>query len=460
MWFNEPGSMGRRERSGVGEEQRFFQTLLRAGFLIILALAIMHPAWGEDVYTQMLRRYDEMNAELEHAINEIERGVETQPYVKRVLSMNRNATVTIGGELRTAYAFSEGGGADPLFTPSPAPQKYDSKTGALNLSTARISVDARAGGRWRAYLDINLNGRSGTHTVGDEEPYHINQAYIELMKGGHSGFGAIVGMVKLPFGLWRRPNLYVKSFLDAPDLNESYLMHPTNWRDEISLPHASRFQDPSLTAMAYYEMRDIIRFDAAVFQEGREGRDVTFTRNGVTKLRTEEPPPLSWQAGASLQPLDGWELTAHFRNRHSRARDETPSFGAVKNEQALVVGLAAEIPNTKLSVSAEYALGWNQGFNEHIESESLNLAFAYKLTPKLTLHAQGEWLHVTDGSRIADTRDNRLCRAMFGAEYELMRHMTLEAGWQYEYWNAKSYALNDSRVNTVNTLYVGTRFLF
>ncbi len=275
----------------------------------------------------------------------------------------------------------------------------------------------------------------------------------------------------------------------------------------MRLPHASRFLDPVVAAMLYYEMRDIVRFDAAIFQE-RRAEEVADGRGG--DARSDEVAPRSWQIGASVQPLEGWELTAHFRNRHSRSRGigywanspgrwdfrenravagrdpkwdpaagggdgqwvdggPGPGFGSTSNEQAVVVGVAAEIPGTKLAASVEYAHGWNQGFNKYVDSDSVNLGLAYELTPRLTLYAQGEWLHVKDRSWMAevgagawkrDTRNHHLYRAMLGVEYELAQYLTLEAGWQYEYWRTRASALGEKSLVTANMLYFGTRFVF
>lgn len=148
-----------------------------------------------------------------------------------------------------------------------------------------------------------------------------------------------------------------------------------------------------------------------------------------------------------------------------------PNFGSVKNEQAFVVGVAVDLFD-RLSTRVEYAHGWNQGFNSHIKSDGVNLGLSYRLMPSLTLHGQGEWLHVRDeswlvadgsGGFMRDCRNNHLYRVMFGMEYEVMRGVVVEAGWQYEYWRFKSAAaVGDgyARSLNANTLYMGTRFEF
>ena len=516
----------------------------RPGRLVVLAalavlwagaLFLSHPlqaadeaggnADAESVYNQVLRRYDLVSDELYKALADVEGTGVIPEYHERVLSMRRNGSVTIGGEMRTTYAGAKSSWKDPGFDPArPNRGKTESKTGDLSISTARLMVDARMHERWRAFIDISLTGSSGFHryrrtrnpnTFGsgnysrdyDREDLsdYLNQAYVELMKGDHSGFGFILGKVKMPFGLWQRPNLFAKSFMDSPDLTGSYLMNPDAWENGVRLPHASRFMDPVLAAMINYEMRDIIRFEAAVFQD-KDMDTVSHARSdGVRRYRSDSYLPRSWQVGLSLQPLEGWELTAHFRNRYSRSRGmgywaDSPyrwdflqngasgrgdprwdsingqwsdtgdgvAFGSRSNEQAVVVGLAVEVPNTNLSVSAEYAHGWNQGFNKYVNSDSVNVGLAYRLTPRLTLHAQGEWLHVKDRSWMAqtgagwtrDTRNNHLYRTLLGAEYELAKCLTLEAGWQYEYWKARSSVNDEDRVGTANMFYIGTRFIF
>ncbi|MCC8179321.1 MAG: hypothetical protein LIP23_00180, partial [Planctomycetes bacterium] len=149
-----------------------------------------------------------------------------------------------------------------------------------------------------------------------------------------------------------------------------------------------------------------------------------------------------------------------------------PAFGSRKNEQALAVGLAVEIPNTTLTVRAEYAHGWNQGFNKYISSDNVNLGLAFRATPRLTLHGQGEWLLVRDRSHMADdgagpvrdSRNNHLYRVYLGAEYELLSGLFLEGGWQYEYLRFNS-ARGDaggkfSRSFNASMYYLGTKFTF
>ena len=474
--------------------------------------------------TTLNRQYEILNMELEQAIRDIEQRREVSAYPDRMFSAHRNATVTIGGELRTTYTYSAGNtidnaNADPLFA---NPRFGKSKLGDISVSTAKIAIDARSG-RWRAHLDMNLNGYNGLQPVDrmynraryDTPPgtgyerknrdFWVNEAYIELRKDGHSGFGFKAGLMELPFGLAARPDLIGRSFLDAPNLTASYLNRPNSGDTGQMLPHASRFLNPAVALSASYEMRDIIRFEAAIFQDNEHERWIRTRKNGYDRFSEESAIPLSHQIGFSFLPLEGWELSATYRNRHSRSRGLAawtnspyrsdfgdalsggggdPSwdaalgqwsdagtgvgFGSRRNEQAFAVGLTVEIPNTMLALQLEYAHGWNQGFSKYINSDNVNVGFAYRLTPWLTLYAQGEWLHVKDRSWMAragsgwgrDTRNHRLYRALFGAEYELFSGLIVEAGWQYEYWNYSSSIGDSNHTVTANMFYMGTRFLF
>lgn len=493
---------------------------------LLLALPHVYAADAMESIADLNRQYEILNMELEQAIQDIEHRREVSAYPERMLSYRNNATVAIGGELRTTYTFSSGkaidsSAADPLFANR---QFGKSKLGDLDVSTAKITIDARAN-RWRAHLDLNLNGYTGLQPVdrvynrtGDggtgyerrNREFWVSEAYIELLKDGHSGFGFKAGLMELPFGLTTRPNLVGRSFLDAPNLTGSYLNRPYSGDTGQILPHASRLLNPAVALMASYEMRDIIRFEAAIFQDNEHDRWTRTRKNGYDRVGEESTVPLSHQIGFSILPLEGWELSATYRNRHSRSRglsswtnspyrsdfgdalasggrdpawDEATGqwsdtgtgvgFGSRRNEQAFAVGLAIEIPNTMLAVQLEYAHGWNQGFSKHINSDNVNFGLAYRLTPRLTLYGQAEWLHVKDRSWMAqvgagwtrDTRNHRLYRALLGAEYELFRGLIVEAGWQYEYWNYSS-SIGDSgggsvdRTLTANMFYMGTRFLF
>lgn len=505
--------------------------LLLAMVATFLIAALPARGGEEDLYVELLRRYDMASVELQNLLTEIDRPAALPEYPRRVLSVRKNASVTIGGEMRATYIGSRASFVEPDAGNHLRGERIrdKSKIGSLGIATANLSVDFRASPRWRARFDINLKGYHGINRIaqvtnpnapGSINPTttydrrhaidNIDAAFIEYLKGGHSGFGVKVGIMKLPFGLAAKPDLIGKSFMDSPDLTGSYLMSPMNWDNAVRLPHASRLLDPAVAAMLSYEMRDIIRFEAAVFQERNRRHEFDYEEHGARHYRSESNLPQSWQVGLSLLPLEGWELSMQFRNRHSRSRgvnywSDSPyrwdfrrnlasgrndprwdpvagqwsdtgtgaGFGARHNEQAFIVGLAVEIPNTNLSVQAEYAHGWNQGFNKYLNSDGVNLGFSYRVTPFLTLHLQGEWLHLKDRSWMAETsdgwtrdrRNNRLYRLLLGAEYELHRGITLEGGWQYEYWNMTSAqggvgGSRDERVNTANMVYMGTRVLF
>ena len=500
-----------------------------------MALLLFAPAVSggeEDVYSELRRRSEIVNSEVHRLLQAMDGPPVVPEYPERLLSLRKNASVTIGGEMRATYVGHRGGYTEP--DPGDHLLGYRRrtrvKTGSLGISSANIDMDIRAGDRWRAYIDINLHGYHGINRIARvtnpnspgaaavteydrERPIDmIDAAYLELLKSGHSGFGFRAGVMNLPFGLGRRnrPNLIGKSFMDAPDLTGSYLMNPDSWDNAVRLPHASRFIDPVVAALVSYEMRDIIRFEAAVFQDSEGRRQYSRNDGSHRRRRTDSPVPRSWQVGFGILPLEGWELSAHFRNRYSESRGvhywadspyrwdfrnnmasggsdpvwnaglgqwtdggAGPRFGSRSNEQSSIVGLAVEIPDTNWAIQAEYAHGWNQGFNKYLNSDGVNLGLSYRLTPFLTLHAQGEWLHLKDRSWMAataggwerDTRNNHLYRAAFGAEYELLRGLTVEAGWQYEYWRLTSAmggagGVGDRRINTANTVYMGTRFIF
>lgn len=507
-----------------------FTGVMRVCIALLLLAGIVRSGEEADVYSDVMRRYEAVNDEITKALSELDGSRPLPAAPERVLSLRKNAVVAIGGELRTGYSYTKNSWSDPGLDPHPVgAARTRSNIADLGITAAKLLVDVRLRERWRMYYDIDMTGFGGRHrnvklknpnnpnapagtplTNRYEEEFveqPLQQAYLEFMKPGTSGFGFLAGLMKLPFGLWDRPNTFFQSYLDAPDMTGSYLMGSDGWNDALLMPHASRSPDPSMALMLNYEFRDIIRFDAALFQDREQTAYFSNRSNGLRENRSDTFLPQSWQVGMSIQPLDGWELTAHFRNRHSESQGisrwvNNPSrwdfrsnnvasrnphwdaaagrwsdintgsgveFGGTKDEQSVVVGLGVAIPNTDLSVRAEYAHGWNQGFNKYISSDNVNVGLSYRLTPRLTLHTQGEWLHVQDRSWMAETaagsgvwrrdrRDNNLYRFLLGAEYEVLTGLTIEAGWQYEYWNMTSRKAKHT--NTATSFYLGTRFIF
>ncbi len=502
----------------------------------VIALCAAACAWAGEAgdLDALFNRLDQVNAEVESTLLQVQRSNGLAPPAtqaecyNRILSGKKNAVVSIGGEMRATYSYVRSDWVDKShaypFLQTDALGK--SRLGDLSLTRERLYFDLGLGDRWRAFLEINLSENSGPYTVWETRNPNrglanptadypsrrrgdfLGEAYIELLKAGHSGFGFKVGRMVLPFGVAAKPDLFTQSFLAAPDLTGSYLMAPLNRDASPRLPHASAMLDPVLAAMISYEMRDIIRFEGALFQESRDWHE-SYLDEYFNNYVSRNPGYGSFQVGASILPLEGWELSVAFRNRYDKGRGvsywadspfrgdfrrnlatglrdpiwnngqwadygDGPSFGSVKNEQAFVAGLAMEIPNTKLSFFAEYAHGWNQGFNSHIRSDDVNIGLAYRLTPRLTLHGQAEWLFVKDGSWILsdgmggwyrDVQSNRIGRTMLGFEYELMAGLVLEGGWQYENWLFKS-AIGGAKQNALSRtlassmFYAGSKFSF
>ncbi|MDR3077423.1 MAG: hypothetical protein LBV15_01510 [Planctomycetota bacterium] len=487
-------------------------------FLALLASVFFAlPAFSLDAdgaYALSLSRCEELNSQLESLLKDMDNPTPAAGYPRRLLSLSRNAQVTVGGELRVNYAttFGNSAGANPSGDPVVPALSGRTRLADLTVSAARLNLSVQAGRRWRAYFSLNLQGYNGLSPTADtvnltnvyarrEKDGWLGQAYVELIKSGHSGLGFKIGLQELPFGLrTERQGLFARSFLDAGDLAASHLLEPFNREGGLRLPHASRFLDPAAAALLTYEMRDIVRFEAGLFQE------IGGSWHGGERRQVPDNPYWlgSWQAGASFLPLEGWELSVFFRNRHDRNRGirywtdspfrwdfrhnlasggvdpvwnggqwrdagTGPAFGSRRNEQALSVGLAAEIPGTPLAVRLEYAHGWNQGFNQFIHSDEVNLGLSYRLTPFLTLFGQAEWLRQKDRSWMTpygrDIRRNRLNRFLLGAEYEFSRGLTLEAGWQYEYWRLNSElggpgGRREQLLNRASVFYLGSRFRF
>jgi hypothetical protein len=494
-------------------------------FLAVLVAAFLAPAPGGSgecgAYAQALSRAGAIGSQLDSLVRDLDNQAGLAETPRRLLSLRRNAEIAVGGEIRAVYAHTRAkyAGANPSGdNPAPTIMAGNSRLADLKIATARLTVEARIKHRWRAFFEINLQGFNGfapsyplrnANPPGSPSPggymrrgyrdQMIGQAYVELLKAGHSGFGFRLGLLKPAFGLRNRPDLFGQSFLDAPELLASHLMEPANRAGGLRLPHASRFLDPVAALMFSYELRDIVVFEGGIFQERELYRRRAAGRGNFS-------PPRSWQIGVSMLPLEGWELSTVFRNRHSRTRGlldwadspfrpdfranlvsggtdpswtaagqwsdngAGPGFGSRKNEQALAVGLSAEVPGIGVLAQLEYAHGWNQGFNRHINSDGVTLGLSGRLSPFLTLFGQAEWLHVKDRSFLTgtggrDVRNHRLYRFLLGVEQYLAAGLTLEAGWQYEWWRLDSSqggrgGERERLTNTANLFYLGSRFIF
>lgn len=413
-------------------------------------------------------------------------------YAMSVQSLNRKGTVRLGGEFWTKYTY--------VLSDYPLEDGRDggrSQTSDLGVDRARLFVDVDTGGRWRAFMSADFTDSYLDKTSGKDADAILREAYLELRKAGHSGFGAKVGKMTVPFGL-DRPELMMDAYFDRPNMDGSYLLYNYNGENPIPLPHpAAKTTDPVMAGLVSYEARDIIRAELALFQEspGRGESAPYMYRN------QHDPMFISFAAKVGIYPLEGTELSFSVRNRHNGNRnlafwqsndmrtdfsgffgtgvDPTwnpatqqwwgmPStvaeFGSVSDEQAFAAGLMVEIPGSKWQFYVQYARGLNQGFNAHINSQNVLIGTAYQATPRLRLTKQMEWLRVSDRSWLInngldrDYRLTRMWRSLLAAEYEFCDSLVAEIGWQHEW--LKYQNSRESGHTGADVIYLGTKFRF
>ncbi|MCC8180658.1 MAG: hypothetical protein LIP23_07100, partial [Planctomycetes bacterium] len=232
-----------------------------AALLLCLSLLCLWNggAPAGDAYVDALVQSDFLASELGRNVYLMDYPQPESTVVERALSINRNATVTIGGDFRTSYIYSRANSVrpvdpnnpqDPITTPG---RIGKSRLGDLSVVRARLFLDVELHQRWRARLEMDLQDQEHPHriqrwqndngTYDDIDADHdiLRVAYIEMMKAGHSGFGFKAGRFELPFGLSDTgADLIPESFMGAPDLTGSYLMSPDNWMHGLRMPHASK----------------------------------------------------------------------------------------------------------------------------------------------------------------------------------------------------------------------------
>lgn len=452
-----------------GEKAMRTKIKVASCFAVAVALAALSPASGSDMDVRTIRaRLAAQEAEM----NDLEAKLRQNRYVDEVsglLSIRKNAVVTLGGKLNTIYTYGRSKLWDDRQRRDITGATYGAPQGVyalrekyhygwdLYISDAKLHIQIDVNDHFDAFLELDLHNTEGTDYYSMAE-----SAYVRWKNIRNSGFGLKVGRDDLVFGSDNAVgelDSYVASNGDGM-LRHSGLPNHNVW-DISGVMQVTPYWE-GLDGRLKIEASFMSNFNNET--RGRVSginRDLIYSRrhaDGVTTYGTKNDGLGSMSGRVAYSPVDGLNLVASVVNYHVKARGTTwtSNRGLVKNNAAM--SLAFDYRPcflSRLYVWGQWIRGWNVFNYKQGGSDVVNLGASYDLTDSLTVFAQGDyfWRKYLNGQRTT------VWAAYGGVIYSLGHGVTLEAGWKHEQRTDKDRGVRWGKV-VGDTIYAMLGFKF
>ncbi len=375
-----------------------------------------------------------------------------------IMSIQKNARVTVGGVVSTRYQFSRAkidsdyDLADPSTTRPVYGRAVDHKTGSLFLNDAELAVQVDVNEHFDAFLNIDLHGDGG-EVYGNAMTYYVRWKNI-----CETGFGIKVGRDALVFGEDGVGELGSYAAGSGDGLGE--LGH--GW---VIPPHNGWDMDGVTQVTPYYEGWDgklnlELSFMQNVWNNGPRGEDAVIeSEAGRIRSRNYGLGTMSFRA--VVEPVEGLRLSGSIVNFHSNGFDGQEEAHNRNNTATSLALSYRPACFDRLNVWGQWVHGWNVDNVDNLDSDAINFGLSFDVTGALTVFAQGDYLRsrmdapgVRHRGKALAWYGGVLCAFDSGA--------ALEAGWKHERVDSRSFAggTNNRARASANTLYAHLGFAF
>ncbi|MCC8190435.1 MAG: hypothetical protein LIP77_07345 [Planctomycetes bacterium] len=421
------------------------------------AMALAGTSWAVDYDLQQMQA---RLAEQEAAMGDLHAKLTgtygaTSGEPEGIISLRKNAVVTVGGQLITKYqatsakAHSVYDAADD-FERSEYRRRANSKTGSLEISDAYVNILVEVGDNFEAYLEMDLH--NGVH----DDYYNAEVYYLRWKNICESGFGLKVGRDALVFGEEGVGELgsYAAGYGDAlGELDEDFLSFggfslpgggpsfggaiPLHNGWDVSgvtqvTPYWEGFDGKLLAEVSF--MQNVYEDTPYVNLGGSGSKYTRERRSGYTKYRSRNYGLGTLSARVAWEPIEDLKFTASFANYRSNNGPEEDVDAAYRARNNTVYGLAASWRPAfyeRLNIWGQWIYGKDVYFYKDLKSHTLNFGASYDILEGLTFFAQGDYLRTTYKPR--DENQRGTAWAFYtGLQYSLPYGVSFEAGWKYE----------------------------
>jgi hypothetical protein len=417
---------------------------------------------------------------------------------KGVVSLRKNAAVTVGGMLNTKYVFSTG---DVEHGTAAAGRKTvsDYRIGSLSISEARLAFDMKVNDHFEALLQLDLQQKPGRtdNTSGIIQKYYMHWKNIR-----DTGFGLLIGRNNFIFsdrfmvgeysGLLGRHDDFTsiftnanidKTFYDGPGGKDGEGMF-SGRRGRLVPNYVGWDYSRTTQINPYWESEDgKLRLDLTLMQsaERLEGDSSTVDAalvDGVTKVRSINYGLGSGTFRVMWKPLDGLTMTGSVANfyQNNQYGGYTNVWDARRGPSDWALGhpewisgnaTAANLSFNYTPVCADawtfwgkWTHGWNDGWTKDLDSDGFNLGLSYTFR-NLTLFAQGDYFTNRNKRAVVENWYRADIWAFYtGLTYSLPYGVSMELGWRHEESRFKNRAGYTHPKGTLDSVYGHVGLLF
>ncbi len=367
--------------------------LQHAVHLHAIALIILVTVFATVVHANdhdLINEYNSLQDQMQALKQEYDSTYEdTTPESLR--STRKNSTVRIGGEVFTDYigTIYEGKGFQGS---SYAGNWY------LHNTNLRFDFELSEDLKARIKFDLSDSGFSAQRRVMEEALLIWN-----AVCGGP--IGLFFGVGEVPYGQDRTLGI-IQSYnhTDGSDSSEGPIILSSPYlireKNEYAVYHPGEI-DRVVMVGATFAWDDILKFEFAVFQPDNFNNPIGYydSLNSNGDSGFESLAARIWWN----MPIDGLIAELSGVRKHDAHQDDNPISGytLLADEYALSLGFDWDI-NNELEVFAEYEHGFNWGYIEGNQTDTVSIGLLYAVTERLTLGAMAEWLHISKGPQEAD----------------------------------------------------------
>ncbi len=452
--------------------------ILRVMVYTVIVAAFSTVVYGEDVDIRSLQAkiaaqdalLKDLESKTNRSIGYANANYDDAP--EGIISLNKNATVTIGGLLTTAYTYKNGRidsvfanpdidgfdagtesvgnqapgiyqdrafGGQPAFT-----RRAKASQGDLFIDDAMIYLQIDVNDHFDAYIEMNLQ-ESNWDGSDNAEVYYVRWKDI-----CNSGFGIKVGRDALVFGDDNSVGWLSSHVGDNGDAHDGIL-----WGDYFDSVYSSRLAHYD-EIMPRHNMWDISGITQVTpYWEGLDGKllaEVSFFQNFDSSGRISNSRADlnqiyvdghtyksrnygfgSMSARIAYSPIEDLKFSASVVNFHDKANGtfaNREEFAKNNTATSLAFSYRPAAFN-RLYTWGQWIHGWNVDGLRDVDSDALNFGASFDLTDQFCIFAQGDYVLTKD--KLNNNDDRASAWAVYtGLSYTLPYGVNLELGWKHE----------------------------
>ncbi len=453
---------------------------MRLAMCVAAFAVIGKVALSEDVDVRALQAklaaQEARLADLQSRVNYNEANANYAGAPEAIVSLNKNACVTIGGNLNTRYFYrnakidSTYRNADPTVAGDSAatePGVYKRRAkinqSDLVIADAKLYVQIDVNDYFDAFIQMDLQSSN------DSKSDNAEKYYVRWKNICNSGFGVKVGRDALVFGEDQGMGIlgsYTKNgdgaFKDGQWSTSLATMAADYggmmWGGGSFLPaHNYWDQGRIIQVTPYWEGLDgKFKAEVSFFQE--ESNWSNRMNNGSVYAGTNTLSQIytdghtyknknygfgSMSARIGYMPIEGLKFSASVVNFYDKSAN---AFGEKKSNTAADVAISYRPAFfNRLNIWAQYMHGWNVNHWDGLDSDAISYGASFDLNESWSIFAQGDWLR----SKIGDSKGEAWA-AYGGIKYVLPYGVNLEAGWKHEQitWKEGGYKFAKGKGDT------------